>query len=761
MLLFPRLPRAVATQLAEQRAGLAIAELHELAELSHPSAAYAPTGGARISEDALGELATFVRSLAGECGYPEPRSVAAKDQFDGRVGQLLHARAGLSTSEACRDEVWNFIGCVLMPDVVRWRSPSDITPIKNFLGKDRGIDNTFGRCWWAAELLRDDRSPADPYGLLVELGVDETVGFSRRARAITNRRVAAGLARAVVDLHANGFHGPRLELMRDAMKRFLRLASFVGFEFLTDDELELGMWRLVDASARHLSATAGFGHDPTPPPVVTPSRPTALPTPLPTPPPRKTPAQPPAPVTADATLSSLLLEIDVDSLEPNRFAKVKEWLGGLLGVDSSDVSIKRLTDAKNFRNRLGEALRRHPAVVLLLGSDDLTGIEAAIVSRLHLSPGSTILVGEQASLDGEWRVSLICSSKNLADHLGSTRVFPDARLALIELPEAPVCELSLGQRRQLEVELETLPFGLDEPIAVVEATVVRVTGLTPRSKRIVDAKNVGNRISEGLGVGAPFLVIGVSVDLFDSAIAKAREQLDELGRGHAVVVVPEDADGALAESPVYLDSEGPRDEDVGEDGGTHDDAESDGDAAAGIRTHESAVSFWALETLEERSRMVAEHLLFLGPLTRHEAIRSAAELMREAGSLDYQRLRTNGRIHDAILQAIEFGLRTGDFDRPRWGHIRATLTSPDDFSREDWIRAFLSAIPRGEPIARETVVRMVAAWAAEMLGLEYERIRRNGRIDKGVRSAIRALVRRNVIEVTSPDEIVLVGDAHD
>jgi hypothetical protein len=758
MQLFPRLPRALATRLAHERAKLGIDELRELAELSHPSVSFSPTGGARISENTLGVLAEAVRSLAGECGYPEPRSVAAKDQFDGRLGKLLHRDAGLTASEASRDEVWNFLGCVLLPDVVRWRSSGDATPIKNFLGTDRGIDNTFGRCWWAAELLYDNLSPDDSYGLLVALGVDETVGFSRRARAITNRRVAAGLARTVVAIHAAGFEGPRLELMRDAMKRFLRLGSFVAFEFLTDDELELGMWTLVDASARYLTATADYRYTPPPRPVIAPSKPTSLP--------RWTSkgAEPlAAPASADADLSSLLAEIEVDSRGPNRFAIVKNWFGDLFGIEPSDVSIKRLSDPKNYRNRIGEALRQRPAVAVLLGTSDTTNIEDAIAERLHLSPGSTVLLCVQSSLESDWRVSFIYTSQGVADRLGSARAFPEARLVRLDLDTTPAHELPVEQRQLLMAELEVLPLGLGEPVAVVESTVRRVTGLTPRIKRISDAKNVGNRISEGLGTGAALLVIGVTFELFDMTVANAQEQLRELDPTYGIIIVPEDVEGCLAESPVYLGAELLEEDETAFDETDNVDTdnvdEEDLDEAPTATDQDSgATSFWDLESLDERSQMIVEHLLFQGPLQVPDAIRLAAERMREHGQLDYQRLRINGEIYSAISKVIEFGVRTGDFDRPRRGEVRAVLASPDDFTGDDWINALLSAMPRNEPMSRESVVRTVAVWAKQNIGLEYARLRPKGRIDGGVRNAIRTLLRRNILQATSRDELVLAHD---
>lgn len=255
--LFPRLPKTIAEPLARDRRRKPIAELRALAGTEHEAASFAPTGGARVTTTQLWELATAVRDLASRFEYPNPLRASSRDEIDAEVGILLHRSSGLSPTEACRAEVWNFVCCVLLPDIVRWRFPKskgdDFTSIENFLGGDRGLDNSIGRCWWAAELLFDSGRHVNPYALLNTLGIDEIVGFTRRTAAITSRGLAVTIASVVVDRADRGLHFPRMELSRDVMKRILRLSPVVCFEAMSPVELQELISTIVDESVRGLS----------------------------------------------------------------------------------------------------------------------------------------------------------------------------------------------------------------------------------------------------------------------------------------------------------------------------------------------------------------------------------------------------------------------------------------------------------------------------------------------------------------------------
>ena len=231
-LLYPQLSRKVAIELAGARAALPVAELGTLARSQHESAVYSATGGSRVQRSQLEQLALAVRQLREEH--------VKRPKFDAALARLLHGRMQLSRAEAANDGTWSFIGCVLLPDIVRWRFLSGSpTPMDRFLGNSRGIRNALGRCWWRGELLYDDAPPEgkDRYWLLDELVEDELTGILERQKAVASRQIALALARALVTVDTKGLR--RMDVARDAFKRYLRLGYFVAFDALEDSELRI------------------------------------------------------------------------------------------------------------------------------------------------------------------------------------------------------------------------------------------------------------------------------------------------------------------------------------------------------------------------------------------------------------------------------------------------------------------------------------------------------------------------------------------
>jgi hypothetical protein len=155
--------------------------------------------------------------------------------------------------EAAKGAVWEFLCCVLLPDLVRWRFPggAEGTSMEHFLA---GRRNVFQRLWWRAHLLRDSMRSDNAYAMLVRLGEDELVQIMERPnlagiRPLT-RHVARGLLNAV-DRHPNV---ARRTLIREAQKRFLRLSSFVSFDTLSDNLIEAEVASVFDQVALAVSS---------------------------------------------------------------------------------------------------------------------------------------------------------------------------------------------------------------------------------------------------------------------------------------------------------------------------------------------------------------------------------------------------------------------------------------------------------------------------------------------------------------------------
>lgn len=70
MRLFPKLPIAVAREIASASATASIRDLAAASAVDHPAALYAAVGGARARPQEVEELRVGLRVAAGDAGYP-------------------------------------------------------------------------------------------------------------------------------------------------------------------------------------------------------------------------------------------------------------------------------------------------------------------------------------------------------------------------------------------------------------------------------------------------------------------------------------------------------------------------------------------------------------------------------------------------------------------------------------------------------------------------------------------------------------------
>ncbi len=206
MLLYPHLPPTVARRLAEELSSRSIDSLLALSAVSHPAAAFAPTGGNRVSASYLREIDRYIRESADSCGYPASVDDSRLRGFDASSGRILHEMMGISPSGASNPGVWAFMACVLWPDIVRWRFPgnTDGTSRERFIG---GRRNTFGRVWWRAYILRQPGSD-HPYELLDLLGEDELVQITERPSLAGSPSLAKMVCRTFLDVTGGPFDAP-------------------------------------------------------------------------------------------------------------------------------------------------------------------------------------------------------------------------------------------------------------------------------------------------------------------------------------------------------------------------------------------------------------------------------------------------------------------------------------------------------------------------------------------------------------------------
>lgn len=248
MLLYPHLPHPTCASLTELLRNASVEEAAGLAGHTHPGLVFTATGGTRVDGAKLSELRDLILGAARNSDYPNPAGEEARLRFDSAAAVVLHSVMEIPPGEATKPGVWEFMTCVLLPDVVRWRFPGTdgTTTADRFFA---GRRNVFQRLWWRAHLLRDETAD-EPYSALEALGEDEQVQIMERptlaAVTLLTRIVAAEFI-AAADRYPE--LTPRRLLLREAQKRLLRLSAFVAFGALDEEEATRSVRRVFDAVA--------------------------------------------------------------------------------------------------------------------------------------------------------------------------------------------------------------------------------------------------------------------------------------------------------------------------------------------------------------------------------------------------------------------------------------------------------------------------------------------------------------------------------
>ncbi len=210
-----------------------------MAAAEHFACIYTPTGGVRVAPAALSALRSEVLQLAANAGYPDAPDQQQAAEFDAAVALVLAQQMQMAPAEAAKGGVWEFLSCVLLPDVVRWRfagTGGAATPLERFVS---GRRNVFQRLWWRAFHLAP-RSPGGPLlaELLRGLGEDELVQMMERPSLAGIQGLPGSIAAGLLSASQAYSDLTRRQLIREAQKRLLRLSSFVSFETLASEEVD-------------------------------------------------------------------------------------------------------------------------------------------------------------------------------------------------------------------------------------------------------------------------------------------------------------------------------------------------------------------------------------------------------------------------------------------------------------------------------------------------------------------------------------------
>jgi DNA (cytosine-5)-methyltransferase 1 len=249
-LLYPRLLSAQAAQLHDEYRRMEPAALTERAVLQHDSAVYTATGGDRAREKELEQVRKGVLAAARQAGFPGAARASDQAAFDLEIARFLHRESDMAPAEAAAGDVWAFMALVLLPDVAYWRYPRP--PIDRVLATDI-TRHVFGRLWWRAHLVHDPNAeePYDALGVLGESAFDQI--YARRKALGGSPMLVRAILLTWQELDLTGYN--ERELLRDFLKRLLRLAPFMSFEALDERTLRSELRRTVDEAVQAFANT--------------------------------------------------------------------------------------------------------------------------------------------------------------------------------------------------------------------------------------------------------------------------------------------------------------------------------------------------------------------------------------------------------------------------------------------------------------------------------------------------------------------------
>jgi hypothetical protein len=244
--LFPRLATGNAKLLSSEFGKKSPLEIQEELPVGRiQGVSYAPTGGAKVPDGVLEKLRSDILVAARKEGFPKTRSREGQRGFDLNIAHIL-SRLPVITGDALRDEVWQYLTCKVIPDVVAWRYGAKRhsvvrgpTSEERFLG---GVRNVLQRMWWRAKVLRDPTSEDELWLLNTSAGgltEDNLVSLLERSNVAAYRELCRCIAVEFVK-HRQYVGGSKAgsteSLFRDVMKRVVRLLAFANVDALREEQ---------------------------------------------------------------------------------------------------------------------------------------------------------------------------------------------------------------------------------------------------------------------------------------------------------------------------------------------------------------------------------------------------------------------------------------------------------------------------------------------------------------------------------------------
>lgn len=171
-----------------------------VAELRHPTATFASTGGSRASEADLRRVRDAIVATAERFGYPDRANDPIR--FDREMAVALLEAMPMPEGEALVRDVWSHLALVTAPDVTYWRfvrNPGDTWNAERWVCTDR-TRHMYARLWWQARQLTMQTETGRDTSLLDGLTESELNHLTERTTIGGYAPLVQALARAVISL---------------------------------------------------------------------------------------------------------------------------------------------------------------------------------------------------------------------------------------------------------------------------------------------------------------------------------------------------------------------------------------------------------------------------------------------------------------------------------------------------------------------------------------------------------------------------------
>lgn len=239
VLSFPRLSPAAARRLLVKPGVRRKVDPQKMMEAAAPYVTWAATGASRAPDKLIERIASDVRGLARDGGFPKEGSVPARALFDARASAYFAMTGVVPVGEALRDDVWTWLALVLLPDVCVWRFEGRAS--ERFLG---GRRNTLQRLWTRGRAFdRGGAAGEERWTLLTVLSEDSLVQITERPSIGADPRAARAIGEAWLSVMADAEGRSREDVMRTAVRNIRAAGEVLCFASMSDAELTAEMVR--------------------------------------------------------------------------------------------------------------------------------------------------------------------------------------------------------------------------------------------------------------------------------------------------------------------------------------------------------------------------------------------------------------------------------------------------------------------------------------------------------------------------------------